>query len=747
MKHTNISRFIALIFLILSSTTTAFFPNLFYSTFQSNEEKNSLKAAYSWTPTPFVIDDTGAGDYTWSQAVTQPWCTGSGTWSDPYIINDISINGYMRNEHSLEIRNSEVFFIINNSRFWKIWGGYHGVVFSNVSNGIFTNNEILTSYDYNSRGISMSDITNITIKNNQIRDIIYDDGIYLENGDELSLIKNEVHDTGGLGFNLVNINDCTIDANEIYSNHYGGLFLDSCDRNNFSKNDISSDLNGIWLEYSTFNNFSYNTIDNNRATGIVLNVGSHDNIIFGNTLQSNDDYGISVGGFTDKPSRNLIYSNYFITNSLGHAAIGIISINYWDNGSLGNYWDDYIGFDGNGDGIGDTPYIINSDYGIQDNYPIWINKIVILINNPIQSQIFEDASPNYNIEITDGTPDRIWYTLGANTTKNFITSNGTINQQTWDWVGDGDVIIRFSANNSLGNIGYSQVTVHKDTTAPIITIISPTPFERFGNITLMYTLSISEPNLDSTWYSLKGMNYTISTMIGKIDQGAWDSCENGTVSITFYANDTLGRLSSQELFVLKDINFVKMWNLSGVPIYIDNTDPNNDWVTIESENPWCRGSGTLLDPYMIENVIINGYIDDSCITVLNSDVYFIIQNCEVFNGVKRGIWLNYTQNGIIAHNIIHDNHFQGVYLWEYCEQNEIVNNEIFNHTGNGIAFYQYCDNNILSENTIYDNDDDGIGFFRYCTDNIITNNNISECGRNGITPGTLGSRKYYFQKR
>ena len=104
MKHTNISRFIALIFLILSSTTTAFFPNLFYSTFQSNEEKNSLKAAYSWTPTPFVIDDTGAGDYTWSQAVTQPWCTGSGTWSDPYIINDISINGYMRNEHSLEIQ-------------------------------------------------------------------------------------------------------------------------------------------------------------------------------------------------------------------------------------------------------------------------------------------------------------------------------------------------------------------------------------------------------------------------------------------------------------------------------------------------------------------------------------------------------------------------------------------------------------------------------------------------------------------
>ena len=52
--------------------------------------------------------------------------------------------------------------------------------------------------------------------------------------------------------------------------------------------------------------------------------------------------------------------------------------NLWDNGSLGNYWENYNGTDANGDGIGDSPYILRSDpsHGIldliygQDNFPL-----------------------------------------------------------------------------------------------------------------------------------------------------------------------------------------------------------------------------------------------------------------------------------------------------------------------------------------------------------------------------------------
>jgi hypothetical protein len=56
--------------------------------------------------------------------------------------------------------------------------------------------------------------------------------------------------------------------------------------------------------------------------------------------------------------------------------------NFWDNGTIGNYWADYNGTDSNGDGIGDSPYIITavrwdntvggdvSFVAGQDNYPL-----------------------------------------------------------------------------------------------------------------------------------------------------------------------------------------------------------------------------------------------------------------------------------------------------------------------------------------------------------------------------------------
>ena len=57
------------------------------------------------------------------------------------------------------------------------------------------------------------------------------------------------------------------------------------------------------------------------------------------------------------------------------------------------------------------------------------------------------------------------------------------------------------------------------------------------------------------WYSLNGdANITFTGLTGTIDQALWDALPEGNVVITFYANDTLGRIAFQEVTVVKEIS-------------------------------------------------------------------------------------------------------------------------------------------------------------------------------------------------
>ncbi|MFX0022367.1 MAG: nitrous oxide reductase family maturation protein NosD [Candidatus Hermodarchaeota archaeon] len=94
--------------------------------------------------------------------------------------------------------------------------------------------------------------------------------------------------------------------------------------------------------------------------------------------------------------------------------------------------------------------------------------------------------------------------------------------------------------------------------------------------------------------------------------------------------------------------------MSGVLIFIDGDGTNNwNWA---SSQPWCQESGTLADPYIIENLVLNANGPNSCIIIRNSNVYFTIRNCTMFNALYGGIEL---------------------FNVERCE---IINNEIFNNT-------------------------------------------------------------------
>jgi len=41
---------------------------------------------------PFIIDETGGGNFTWDQVSQFAWCSGTGSYTDPYVLADLSID-------------------------------------------------------------------------------------------------------------------------------------------------------------------------------------------------------------------------------------------------------------------------------------------------------------------------------------------------------------------------------------------------------------------------------------------------------------------------------------------------------------------------------------------------------------------------------------------------------------------------------------------------------------------------------
>ncbi|TFG23688.1 MAG: hypothetical protein EU529_06555 [Promethearchaeota archaeon] len=76
-----------------------------------DKNNKTIKKADSWILSPFVIDDErGTGDYNWSEAADQDWCSGSGTIGDPYIIENVTIN-VVGSRSGIHIKDSDVYFI------------------------------------------------------------------------------------------------------------------------------------------------------------------------------------------------------------------------------------------------------------------------------------------------------------------------------------------------------------------------------------------------------------------------------------------------------------------------------------------------------------------------------------------------------------------------------------------------------------------------------------------------------------
>ncbi|MFW9939438.1 MAG: nitrous oxide reductase family maturation protein NosD [Candidatus Thorarchaeota archaeon] len=559
-----------------------------------------LKRAGFWETGPISITDDNPASNWLMTAATYDWCSGSGTIEDPYLIENVTINGGGANL-CISVSNSKVPFIIRNCTVYNF--NKRGIGLSNTENGRIINNTIYggSSVGDPCYGIHLRNSSSNIVTRNDITNMNgpsqYDSGLCIEayGGEEYgdnclnnNVSNNYIYDID-CGIRLTaafwsvddKCNHNYIIGNRIENSKYKGIILQSqsgtCNYNVVRDNNINnSGSDGIYLSRGgTIGPCNYNMIFNNSVSNSGENgiyISGEYNDIYDNTSFNNTQNGISV----EKYDENIIAANFLMNNTLYGVLIETTSNdntifnntfigntvnaldsgtgNQWDYSSLGNYWDDYGGIDANDDGIGDTPYDVPPVGESVDNYPIWDDgddlAPEIIINSPSMNDAVGLTAPDFEIAINDASPiNTTWYTIdGGINNYTFSGLTETINQTAWDNKGPEELMtLRFYANDSLGHVGFKDITIWKDVVAPQITINAPTSNQLCGVEAPTFSLTIVEPNILSTLYSFNGRPNITSGI-----QAEWDNIGNGTVLITISVLDKAGNVNSSEITVRKD---------------------------------------------------------------------------------------------------------------------------------------------------------------------------------------------------
>ena len=322
-------------------------------------------------------------DNNWSAAEAAGICTGAGTYSEPYVIEDLVIDGEGLGSCIL-IENSDVYFIITNCIVNNSGSSPNaGIRLDYVKNGKLF--EDIHSYN-NTDGIRLIHCHNITIAGNRVENNNW--GIILGLSNNNTISENVITDNEIDGIYLSQTcNNNTISNNTIINNNQQGIDISvSSNENMILGNIVKNNEIGIEIWRSKNIYISENNVENNNWTGILIMSSDSNNITkntaknnkiginlwesINNTVSENIIYNNSVYGYfigEANCTNNLIYNNFFNNT---HNAYDSGLNNTWDNGTIGNYWDDYTGEDTNDDGIGDTPYDIAGNASSQDNFPL-----------------------------------------------------------------------------------------------------------------------------------------------------------------------------------------------------------------------------------------------------------------------------------------------------------------------------------------------------------------------------------------
>ena len=220
------------------------------------------------------------------------------------------------------------------------------------------------------------------VQSNQIKDgVSY--GVTMLYSTNITVELNDFVNAGVCGVNLYSSSYCKVVGNQVDAGTYGIYAAWSSNHNTIEGNNIHSNQNGVYLTSfgasypCEWNTVTGNTITGNTADGIFLKYAKHNTITWNNVTGNARGIHVNSTGATS----NWIYLNNFSANTVNARSDDATHSNWWNTsammsynysgspfvGYLGNRYGDYSGPDADGNGVGDTPYVLGQE---QDDYPL-----------------------------------------------------------------------------------------------------------------------------------------------------------------------------------------------------------------------------------------------------------------------------------------------------------------------------------------------------------------------------------------
>jgi parallel beta-helix repeat protein len=204
-------------------------------------------------------------------------------------------------------------------------------------------------------------------------------------GSDGNVISGNVVMSKWAGINSEYSDSNIITGNSINAFRWGVWLRSGSSHNRVENNSIAGSRTGVQVNYgSSYNMVQGNTVTGGQYCGIEVHDDSDNNRVVANTIKGNT-YGIEVksatnntlsynnitgcskiGALFTNASGNLIQRNNFLQNA--QHAYSSESSNAWDADGAGNYWDTYNARDNDGNGVGDSSYVI--DESNIDHHPL-----------------------------------------------------------------------------------------------------------------------------------------------------------------------------------------------------------------------------------------------------------------------------------------------------------------------------------------------------------------------------------------